>query len=187
MLTKRDQAILNFLDKEKRNCKIANTSEIHELFFKPVSLNYCQKRMTELYNQLEELDRCRNFVNEEYMYWVNKKPKQIKHCLTYTNFLKELNKVAHLQNYIGQKTYEEYIVPDGLIKYNNMVALVEVHISRNKFNIDKYKKFLYSGDYKKHFTGFPLVIVITNRNLPKCNDIQLIKIREDCKNIKDLL
>ncbi|PAB60984.1 hypothetical protein [Anaeromicrobium sediminis] len=179
MITNRDIEVINFIEK----FKCAKTSTIAKLFYP--SLLVAQKRLKKLY-EYKELQRYRHNIANEYVYYI-KRPKQMKHRLLLTDFYAELSQIVEI------KAFENEVIlgnirPDGLVGYvvNNKkyIACVEVQISNQKLNIDKYKKFYNTEEYKKYFPTIPLIVAVTNKRIEEVNEFKIIQVREDLKEIE---
>ena len=81
LLTKRDDEIRDFL----KEVSIADTSTINTLFFNE-SIRSCQRRLKQLteYKFIKRMDRI--YLNQEYLYYVNKIPTQLEHKLIFSQF-----------------------------------------------------------------------------------------------------
>lgn len=185
MLQERDNRVIDFIEE----FKVARTSTIYELFFKNVSLRYCRKRLAKLC-EYKELKREKNHISDEYIYYIQK-PKHLKHELLLTDFYRELNKIV---NIIGFKcTYSiGSIIADGLVGYKLkntkgvIIAFVEIQTRNNPVDIEKYEKLFYSNEWVKEFESFPKVIAITNKKVKKVEEFEVIKIKENLKDIKKI-
>ena len=89
LLTKRDDEIRDFL----KEVSIADTSTINTLFFNG-SIRSCQRRLKQLteYKFIKRLDRV--YLNQEYLYYVNKIPQQLDHKLIFAQFLGKLKELG---------------------------------------------------------------------------------------------
>lgn len=65
----------------------------------------------------------------------------------------------------------------GYLRYKG--EMVEVQTMNYALDVEKYMQLLISNDWKDHFPVFPLVIAITDQNLPQVRDYRLIQIRTD--------
>lgn len=168
MITTRDMQIVEFLD----GYKIANTSTIAELFFP--SAEACYKRLQVL-SENKVIRRMRDSINNEYLYFHKKIPKQLKHSLLVSSFYRELHRISgvNILNFKIEPTLGD-IRPDAVFayKYNgkNYLGLLEVEISNKGFNYGKYERFYGNGDYKSYFPAMPTVFVVgDNIKLPEDN------------------
>jgi len=184
MITPRDKKAIEFIEK----FKIASTSTLQTLFY--VSERVAQRRLT-LLTEHKELKRTREHISKEYLYYI-KKPKQLKHMLLLTDFYREVVKAGiEVIAFENEVTIFEGLRPDGFITYsyngNTFIAFIEVHISNNKLDLDKYKRLLKTGAYKKVLPIFPKLIVITNKNIPESKDFKILQISEEMGNINNLI
>src|SRR5699024_9020030 len=129
LLTKRDDEIRDFL----KEVSIADTSTINTLFFNG-SIRSCQRRLKQLteYKFIKRLDRF--YLNQEYLYYVNKMPTQLEHKLIFSQFLGKLKELgADIIKY--RPTFKVCnIIPDGFVAftYNNRNYITLVEIERTK-------------------------------------------------------
>lgn len=167
MLTTRDRDIMDFLDEYK----IASTSTIAELFFP--SIEACYKRLQVLIKN-KAVKRIRDSINNEYLYYHKKLPRQLKHSLLVTDFYRELHKKAEVFSFKIEPTLDN-IRPDAMFAYRykgkNYLGLLEVEISNKGFNYGKYESFYKNGIYKNHFPVMPNVFVVGDR----------VKIPNECR------
>lgn len=156
MITTRDIEVLEFLE----TYKVANTSTMQELFFP--SLSACQKRLKFLFDE-KRLNRLRDNINNEYVYYYKKCPKQLKHSLLVTDFYRELHKHATNINFKIEPTLGN-IRPDAVVAYihNNKkkLILLEIEISNKGFDYEKYDKFYSTGLYREFFPIMPTVFAV---------------------------
>lgn len=181
IVTYRDKKALDFLEK----FKAARTNTIQELFYP--SLRVAQHRLKLLYeNKL--LRRERDYFTSQYIYYI-KKPKQLRHDLLLTDFYCEMNKIVDIELFEKEVTIDD-IRPDGLIAYRHkkkgFIACIEVQIANEPLDVEKYEKLYRSGRYKKYFPVFPLIYVISNKNIPK-TELKVIKVYEDISNLREIL
>jgi hypothetical protein len=78
-MTARDRRLLRFID----DFGVATTDQIKRYFFPSVSYQRCCQRLTELYRS-GQLKRKRNFIQQQYLYYTARLPKQINHHLKRT-------------------------------------------------------------------------------------------------------
>ncbi len=183
MITKRDKAVLDFIEK----FRVASTSTLEVLFYP--SPRVAQRRLSVLVDH-GELNRDRDHFTYEYLYYI-KKPRQLRHALLLTDLYREMVKVGiEIVNFDNEVTLED-IRADGLVAYRlnekNFIAFAEIQISNTPLDIDKYLKFLRSDKYKNYFPVFPLIIAVTNKKVSQTRDIKIIVVKEDFSNISDLL
>lgn len=164
ILNDRDKAILEFIEL----CP-STTFIIQSLFFP--STQRAQRRMNALYNE-KLVKRYRSHINENYIYYTDKKPKQIEHTL----YLSKLYAYWILNNYRIIKFKREIVLgsirPDAIaiIKKGTELTtyLVEVEISNNPISkkIKAYEDFYLSECVD--LLGFrPDILFITNKKIPQ--------------------
>lgn len=176
MFSQRDQNIKDFLVK----FKVAKTSTIAELFFP--SIRMAQYRLKTLCKDYKEINRYREHISDEYVYYVGKKPKHPKHPLLLTDFYRELHKIATIKpDYFIPEYRIEHLIADGLVGYNyqgeNYFACIEVQTRNEEVDLDKYKKLYTSKRYLKYFPTFPQIIVITDPPIRAKTDFPVIQLK----------
>lgn len=180
----RDSKIINYLE----DFKAATTSTLAVLFFP--NLLSAQKRLKRLATYYSAINRDRDHISSEYYYYIDTKPKQLRHRLLLTNFHRELIQlgieIVELKN---EFTYFENIRPDGLLACvlpngRKMVYFIETERS-NKPDIVKYEKLYRSDEWKEIFSFFPPIIWITNKKVSK-TELEVIHLRENLKDINKL-
>lgn len=187
MITKRDLEVIDFVTR----MKVATTSCIYEIFYPTSSRRYCQHRLAKLYHE-GELNRDRKSLTSEYVYF-KKKPKQFVHCLLRSEFYKELNKRVKIIRFATEYTCED-IRADAYIKFQKKeeigtnkghLMLLEVEISNNKIDkkLESYQKLYETGKYKNYFPVMPMVLFLTNKTVPKVENLSLARVDIDFSNI----
>ncbi len=172
MLTTRDLRVIDFINE----FKVASTSTIAKLFFP--SLVVCQRRLKYLFDN-KELKRMRESLNNEYIYF-KKRPKQLKHSLTVTEFYKYLSSKYDIVNFKIEPVLGD-IRPDAVFGYTKngkgYIGLLEVELSNKGFNYMKYEKFYSSERYKEFFPTMPSVFVVGDKaKIPSNSKINFIKV-----------
>lgn len=159
MLTKRDIMVIDFLDE----FKVASSDTLQELFFP--SVRVAQRRLSAI-AEAGYINRSRDGFGSAYIYYL-KKPKQLRHSLTLTDFYREAHKVVDVCKFIKEPALGS-VIPDGLIAFESnqrkRLAFVEVELSNKGFDVDKYNAF----DWKHHFPVEPELIVISDKKIPQC-------------------
>lgn len=184
MLTDRDTQVLSFLEE----FHVATTSTLQSLFYP--STRVSQRRLKVL-TEYGYLKRERSHIDTEYIYYL-KKPKQIRHCLLRTEFLKVLHSLDNVKiiKYMCEFDKFEGLRPDAfiVIKVNGsyMLIFLEVEISSKGLDMEKYRKLYLTEKYKEYFDTFPVVVVISNRKIRCKEEFRIVQIREDMSNIGDL-
>jgi len=179
IVTNRDKRVIEFID--KMNC--VSTKTIAELYYP--SLRVAQNRL-KLMAENKVLKRDRDHITNQYYYYIDKKPKQVNHNLLLTDFYKELSKFAETKVFEKEFSIGE-LRSDAFVGYRvnnkNYIAFIEVELS-NIPDIKKYEELYESKVYKEYFKGvFPLVIFITNKNIPK-SYLKIISVDENLDNLK---
>jgi hypothetical protein len=178
MITKRDKLMLAYL----QEYKCAHTSTLREFY---PDLRTTQRRLKALYEN-HEVGRARDNINAEYIYYLIK-PKQLRHSVLLTDFLREFSRIATIESCKPEVTIGN-IRADALIGYKRKgvrhLAFVEVQISNAALDIQKYEKLYYSKEWEKKIPLFPSIIVITDRKIPDTK-LQVIRINEDLSNLKE--
>lgn len=185
-LTKRDNEIIAFLEE----VSIADTSTINQMFFNNSS-RACSRRLKILTDNkiIKRLDR--KYLNQEYIYYVSRAPRQVQHKLLFSRLLGKLvGEGAEILKYkcplkIGN------VIPDGFICYKigrkTKVALVEVELTK-ELDKAKYKELIRSKEFKDIFDStIPDVIVISDRKSYQMKEFNVINIKTDLINIDNLL
>lgn len=177
MITDRDYKVIDFLN----DYKIATTSTL-EHFFYP-SKRVAQRRLKALVDE-KYIKKSRDSINQDYYYYL-KKPKQLKHSLLITEFYREFSKCYKIEHFQVQKKIDN-LIPDATIGYIdsniNKVVFLEVEISNNGFNYQKYKQF----NYKKYFNVMPNVFIITRQQIKQDKNINFIQIRDVKTDLKSI-
>lgn len=173
MITNRDRRIILHLEKYK----YATIEHLEKIFFrKPKnSYNIARKRMIEI----RKAGYVRVVKNEEinrlvYIYAKENIKPPDKHRLLVLDVLANL----HKQNFNVQEFVIEKEWLGGKIKsdafavftlenvMNRYQYFVEVHLSNNRLNLDKYDYLFESGEVQKYLGRdiFPRILLITDRN-----------------------
>ncbi|WP_099192258.1 hypothetical protein [Tepidibacter mesophilus] len=184
-ITKRDQLMLDFL----KEVKIAKTFTLSDMFYP--SLRVAQRRLKTLYDN-KVIKRYREYVGQEYIYYIDRKPNQTKHSLLLTDFIRELNKINNIEIIKVKKELTlSNVRADGFVAFkyneNTYIACIEIEISNNKFNTKKYEELYLSQDYKKYLPTFPIILGITNKKIESSKYFDVLKIKTDFSNMNDLL
>jgi hypothetical protein len=196
LLRQRDRRVEIFI--EDFNC--CNTRYLKYLFFRECSLRRCQQRLSKLV-EYKRLKRVRDFVSQDYLYYVDKKPEQIEHDLVRVEFYIWMQErlVDFIPNYkIGKliaDAYYELCTSENSngTKDNEENGegdyFLEVQLS-NGFNQFKYEEFYNSGEWRSRWEVFPKVVVVSNRwiNIKKGNvEFEVLGVNEIREKVKGLL
>jgi len=169
---------------------VAKVSQIYRMFYSGLKQGeqICRKRMKKLYDD-KLIKRERNHLNAEYVYYVNKN-NQFKHSLILTEFYVQMHQLAEIDKFEVEQPYG-HIRPDGMCicGYRGFTHyfFIEVHISNNKFNQDKYISYYGSREWKTYFDVFPKIITISDKQV-KINptNLKFIQISQNCENINKI-
>jgi len=182
LITERDKEIIKFINE----FKVAHTSTLQKLFY--TSDRVARRRLSTIVEH-GDLKRERYYISEEYLYYI-KKPKQMRHSLLLTDFYRDIYNIVEVK-YFKNEVILDNIRPDALMGYKYKdkyyIAFIEVEISNKGFDIDKYKRFYITEQYKKYFPIFPLIIAITDKNISEHKKLKIIQIKEDLSNIQDIV
>ena len=186
-ITEKDLKIVEFLD----IVGVADTSTINKMFFNN-SVKACKNRMKPLYDfkLVKRMDRI--YINQEYVYYTKKKPKQLEHKLLFSRFVAELKYGGAEIIKIKCPLKISDVIADGFIVYKvnetTRIALVEVENQKSfKSNMSKYKSLYRSMAWKEYFNVFPNIIIVSNEREIKIDDLNLIFIKKDFSNIDKIL
>lgn len=172
MITKRDAQVINFIS----DYKVARTSTIASLFY--TSYQVAARRLVALVSS-GELQRERDGWSAEYVYYI-KKPKQIRHALTVTDFYCALSKQTKIAKFIIEPKLGN-VRPDAVVGFSvngiNRLALLEVELSNKGFDSAKYARF----DWQKYFPVRPELFIITTHKPPTIADYNSMVINTDLR------
>lgn len=183
-LTKRDEAIIDFLN----NCKCADTQTLCNIFFDG-KLRATQLRLKALADN-KYIKFYRENVISPNIYYIKRKPTQLKHSLILSRFIGEVYKsgIEVLKYKIPLKVGN--VIADGFIciNYNNdpRIFLVEVENSKY-FTTSKYIELLQTKGYKEKFPIMPSIIVITDKKIKYDDRLDIIQINTDLSNMENLM
>lgn len=172
MITKRDKMVLNYL----QDYKCAHTSTL-AMFYPGV--RRCQQRLKTLYKS-NKISRHREDINSEYIYFITK-PKQLKHAVLLTDFLREFSKIAEIKS-CKTEVFIGNLRADALIGYiykgKPGLAFIEIQIANTALDTLKYEKLFYSESWKEKLPAFPIIIAVTDRKIPE-SELKIIQVSED--------
>ena len=161
MLKERDKNVIYAIE----SFKVMNTEQIKELFFKDVSGKRCRERLRILTEKYKLIKRERTHIGQSYVYYDERKPKQLEHMLKRVDFFIEINKRSKVDYYTNELAianiradmYIETFYKDELKSF-----LVEVQCT-NQPNIKKYENLYHSMEWKTYFNEFPTIIIISHQ------------------------
>ncbi len=173
-LQQRDIDIIEFI----KRVTVADTTTLYKIFFsRSCGLRTCQERLTKLVNA-KRIKRFRESTFDEYIYYINKKPSSYLHKIVFSRLIAKL-KEENIE-IIKYKTPLKFfnIIADGFIVYkDNGLKMAFVEIERTKyFDEDKYNKLYYSREWKKYFSEFPDIWIITDKNIKNTNKRLRLKV-----------
>lgn len=176
-LTSRDIKLIDFL--EENNLII--TAELAALYFyrSPTdnlksALTVAQRRLA-ICHELGQIKRCRDHIDQCYIYYTGKRPSKIDHKLMITKFLiNMLRKYEVIKFKVEFKDLEKQynMRPDVFIVFRfankTVSALVECENTKTYSNEEKYK-IMYSDYANKkllHVLPYPLWLICVSNQEP---------------------
>lgn len=171
-LTERDRRIIAFL----HDFEAADTDQLRRLFFphQKQSKFLARKNLREIVEM--EPDIKRDETGGRYVYYTNK--KQLRHKLLITEFYIQLvNGPGAVLAYDRHPSFGKtrIVRPDMYVEYEcrGMVYFMclEVQISANPLNLEKYERWKLSGEYRP---PFPWVVIVSWRD-PKVKTSVMMK------------
>ena len=183
ILTDRDNQIIEFLE----TYKIANTSTIANIFFNG-SKRPCSRRLKHL-KEHGFINSTQEFVCLEMVYYIGRKPTQIKHSTIVSSFIGKLCEY----NIEILKTKVEFKIDnirsdlllvckiDGEIK----IFFIEV-CNTKKFDLNKYIKLKNNNRWKEYFPFFPSIVVISNKPFENHKELNIIGVNLDLNNFDNI-
>lgn len=185
----RVQRILDLIDK----FKVCDVTQIARLYYKnnKYSIQDAQLKLSRLVKE-KTLKRIRNDINSRYIYYSGKDPAQIQHKLLITEIYVRLAQEIGESNLeiILEYTQVKGIRPDAFIKvvHNRRIYyfFVEVHISNNPFDFQKYENTFISKTYTNVFPEgvFPSIIIISDKKVDHIKSpLRYIVIDKDFSNL----
>lgn len=175
MLTQRDRRVLRFID--AFGC--ATTKQIQTLCFP--SLRRCQQRLYTL-TMYGKLKRARDYISAEYLYYADKKPKEIEHMRLRVDVYLQLIKDYELCTFQPEYTLGHLRADAYFEIYRNGYVLpffLEIQRSPN-FRQDKYEKVYNSGIWLDLWEEFPPVVVVSDHTIRyKPSSLKFIHINQN--------
>ena len=171
MITARDKKIMSFL----KEVSVADTKSVAILFFNN-GLRRCQQRL-KLLCEHKYIKSFREDVHSQYIYYINRKPKNWRHKIVFSKMLAilELKGVNILKYKTPLKIND--VIADGFIAINingiNKIYFVEIDITKY-FDLNKYMYLYFSDKWKEYFPVFPSIISISDKRIDT-NEILDIK------------
>jgi hypothetical protein len=161
-LKQRDCRLLRFI----KDFGVADTQQIKRLFFSDVTMRRCCQRLKLLVGD-GRLQRQRDYVSQKYIYFVDKKPKEIQHMLTRVEFYIQLQSQYRLCEFEPEYPVGDLRADAYFEIYRNGYALpyfLEVQISPY-FRQEKYDKYYAGGSWLDKWEQFPKVIVVSDNKI----------------------
>lgn len=184
ILTDRDNKIIDFI----ATCGVVDTETICKIFFDG-GLRTCQIRLKKLVDNKHIKKIERETFLEQNVFYINKKPKQLKHKLLFGKFIAELVGLGAEILKIKSPLKINNIIADGFIAYKlggeNKILLVEIELTKY-FNLKKYEELYYSRKWREMFPVFPSIAVITDKKVEKSTRFTVIDIKTSFENIKNI-
>jgi len=183
-LTPRDEAIIEFLNE----VKVADTQTLCNIFFNG-KLRASQLRLKALVDY-KYIKAYRENVISQNIYYVKRKPTQIKHSLILSKFIGELYKLGIEVLKIRVPLKVGNIIADGFIaiKYNNEPKIFLVEVENTKyFDTGKYIELKQTREYKSKFPVMPSIICISDKNNKTDDRLDIIFLKTDLSDIENLI
>ncbi len=183
-LTARDDKIIEFI----KSVSVADTTTLNQLFFNN-STRACQRRMKILVDAklVKRLER--KYLNQEYIYYVSRVPKQLEHKLLLSQLIGKMHEVGAEIIKIKSPLSVASVIADGFIVYRLegrvRMALIEVERSK-EFDKDKYIEVVNCNEFKDMFPVKPLIIVLSDNKPISMDLFKIINIKTDFSNIKNI-
>lgn len=183
-LTQRDEDIIDFLTQ----VKCADTQTLCNIFFDG-KLRAAQLRLKAL-SDYKYLKYYRENIISPNVYYVKRKPTQIKHSLILSRFIGMLYAagIEVIKYKIPLKVGN--IIADGFIclRYGGDVKIFLIEVENAKyFNTKKYIELKESGAWKEKLPLMPPVIVITDKKVKTDPTLDIITLKTDLSNLENLL
>lgn len=183
-ITERDQEIIDFLVQ----VKCADTQTISNIFFNG-KLRATQLRLKAL-SDYKYIKYYRENVISPNVYYIKRKPTQIKHSLILSKFIGTLYAAGiEVIKYkvplkIGNVIADAFIC----IRYGGDIKIFLVEVENAKyFNTEKYIKLKESGAWKEKLPLMPPIIVITDKKVRTDPTLDIITLKTDLSNLENLL
>ena len=183
-LTPRDEAIIEFLNE----VKVADTQTLCNIFFNG-KLRASQLRLKALVDY-KYIKVYRENVISQNIYYVKRKPTQIKHSLILSKFIGELYKLGIEVLKIRVPLKVGNIIADGFIaiKYNNEPKIFLVEVENTKyFDTGKYIELKQTREYKSKFPVMPSIICISDKNNKTDDKLDVIFLKTDLSDMENLI
>ena len=183
-LTARDEKIIEYI----KTVSVADTTTLNEIFFNN-STRSCQRRMklltdAKLVKRLE-----RKYLNQEYVYYVSRVPKQLEHKLLFSQLVGKMHSVGAEIIKVKSPLCVCNIIADGFVVYklNDRVRMALVEVERSKeFDKDKYIEIANVKEFKDMFPVKPLIVVLSDNKPVNMDLFKIINIKTDFSDINNI-
>ena len=171
MITKRDSAVISFL----QEFKAADTETLASLFYPSACV--ARRRLASLCD-LGQINRERGSVSLQYVYFI-KRPGNLRHAVLASQFVAKFSKSHKIIN-VSREPNLGGIRPDLQINYldgeSEQVSLVEIEISNKGLDNEKYRRWEVAERHRL-FHVKPKRIVVTDKSFIKASkEYELIRI-----------
>ena len=159
VLNRRDRRVIRFI--EFFGC--ASTTQLHKLFFGGVSLRRCQQRLA-LLTKHRKIQRDREHLSADFLYWCGKKPREITHMLMRVDFYISVNKRYTLASFVPEYSIGDLRADAYFEIYRNgMNVPYFLEVQRSPYlNQAKYERLFESGVWLDRWPHFPPVVVVSD-------------------------
>lgn len=183
-LTQRDNDIIDFLNE----VKVADTQTLCNIFFNG-KLRASQLRLKALADY-KYIKAYRENVISQNIYYVKRKPSQIKHSLILSQFIGKLYSLGIEVLKIKVPLKVGKVIADGFIaiKYNNEPKIFLIEVENTKyFDTGKYIELKQTREYKSKFPVMPSIICISDKNNKTDDRLDIIFLKTDLSDIENLI
>lgn len=183
-LTPRDEAIIEFLNE----VKVADTQTLCNIFFNG-KLRASQLRLKALADY-KYIKVYRENVISQNIYYVKRKPSQIKHSLILSRFIGELYKSGIEVLKIKVPLKVGNLIADGFIaiRYNEEPKIFLIEVENTKyFDTCKYIELKQTREYKSKFPVMPSIICISDKNNKTDDRLDVVFLKTNLSNIENLI
>jgi hypothetical protein len=181
----RDREIVEFI----KEFKCVNAELTRDIFFPGCSLRVAQNRLKILHDN-KLIKKFRRTQVDPYVYYYKVKPQQVEHNFLLVKFIAELKKLGSEILKAKKHMTIDNVIADGFIAFsmngNNYIALIECENTK-KFNYQKYFDLYNSGAWTEFFPSFPLIIVVTNKEVEESSLFKVIRLNSNFDNLENLI
>lgn len=185
--------IVNFVDK----MGVCDSVQVATVFFPhhKEAKRYARSKLMMMYkNKL--IKRKKTFLGTRYIYYLDSFPQQFEHKYLLVELYTRICQRYGVKNCTCECEYQgiEGMRPDGFITVKHgrvkYMFFVEVHISNNDFNYNKYLEAYYKRKHI-HITQdahiFPIILAITDSKILNDKELEFIKIDTGFNNFNEVL